>query len=115
MKKKKESESFYQEQYHRLVADNNNMINLSLGLAVVAFAGIVGTILLAISGDELTKKVRRYARNEEIEYNERVFKDACARIEGTTFYGVCYKNNAKLRSIDEIKQAALHFDLGDKK
>jgi hypothetical protein len=115
--KKKESESYYEEQYHLLLKENKSLTNLSFGFFVVMFFSLAGMACLVRSGDELTKKVRRYARAEEIERNSRIFTRACFSISNKAYvlYGQCHVGNAVLNTLEEIKQAKLHFDLGDNK
>jgi hypothetical protein len=121
MKKKKESESYYEEQYRRLLADNNSMNVFVNVLAVIAFIGIVSTLLLARSGDELTRKVRinAYYEKRQAEYNN--LKAACIQLPVRAIFvdGQCAVETSAggtvLNNLEEIKQAKLHFELGEAK
>ena len=99
-----------------LQLDNNNMTNMSFIFGGVALVSVIGIIALALANDELTQKVRRYARIEEMQHKNESFRMACESIGGVLhFRRVCVKNRVGLYTLEEINQARLHFELGDNK
>lgn len=107
----------YKNKYDALLKEKNWLDTYCIYSTLVGACFLIATLLLARSGDELTTKVRRYNRHLEDERRESFFYKVlrCGDIGGIVKYHSCYVGKAKLLTLEEIKQAKLHFDLGAKK
>lgn len=122
MKKKHNTKSaidweqkFYDsEKQHEKTLDNSVSENLFLIVFLSSLLFLTSTILLAIGGDELTKKVRKFEAYFDRQEKEYEFNNACRRLHSSAIvrYGTCLLNEARMETLEEIKQAELHINLG---
>jgi preprotein translocase subunit SecG len=96
----------------------NSVSNELFGFTLVMAALLlVSTVCLAISNNELTEKVRKFEAYFDRIQKEYEFNNACKSLHSSAFirFGICRLNEARMETLEEIKQAELHINLGSSK
>jgi hypothetical protein len=114
-KKTSETESFFKEECEVLLKKNTELEKYSIGSTLIACILLLSSIWLSVGNRDLTAYVRRDRQYHDRMWAGRIFKIACKEIDGVPAFDTCYVGNARLTTLEEIKQAKLHFDLGAKK